>query len=146
MTVSRNMQAKADEVASRLKLIANPNRLLIMCRLLEGEISVGDIETELDIRQPTLSRELGRLRDDGIIEARRESKIVFYSLANPQMERLMRAICSASLDENYTPPKAGGSQSSNPNFFARPKFTNAPSHKAGGYSQFASVRPSQPNQ
>lgn len=146
MTVSRNMQAKADEVASRLKLIANSNRLLIMCRLLEGEISVGDIETELDIRQPTLSRELGRLRDDGIIEARRESKIVFYSLANPQMERLMQAICGASLDENYTPPKAGSSSSSNPNFFARPKFANAPSHKAGGYSQFASVTPPQPNQ
>jgi len=146
MTVSRNMQAKADEVASRLKLISNPNRLLIMCRLLEGEISVGDIETELDIRQPTLSRELGRLRDDGIIEARRESKIVFYSLANPQMERLMQAICGASLDENYTPPKAVGSSPSNPNFFARPKFANAPSHKAGGYSQFASVTHPQPNE
>ena len=74
---------KSEVVANRLKLIANANRLRIVCRLLKGEVSVGDIETELDIRQPTLSRELAKLREGDVITARRQSKVVFYSLTDP---------------------------------------------------------------
>lgn len=122
-----NTLEKSEEVAGRLKLIANANRLRILCRLVQGEISVGDIETELDIRQPTLSREIAKLRDGGIITARRQSKVVFYSLTDPNMRRLVEAICLASSGAELS--AAGGLQSpslrpARPiSFNPRPKFT-----------------------
>lgn len=139
MSTAAEMADKATEVADLLKLLGNPNRLMIACRLLDGEISVGDIETELGIKQPTLSRELARLRDDGIIHGRRQSKVVFYSLCHPQMERLMRAICAASSDDIVDTPKLTARRASPVNFFGRPKFTNLRKPRSGGFSQFASV-------
>lgn len=70
------------EAADLLKLIGNPNRLAILCRLCEGEASVGEMETELGIRQPTLSQQLGEFRKAGLVGFRREAKVVFYSLAD----------------------------------------------------------------
>lgn len=125
MIPAADMAKKADEVSTLLKLLANPNRLMIACRLLEGEASVGDIEIELGIKQPTLSRELGRLRDDGIIHSRRQSKIVFYTLAHPQMERLIRAICGASSDTAEHSTQTAVRQTQAPRFLSRPKFTHA---------------------
>lgn len=125
MIPAADMAKKADEVSALLKLLANPNRLMIACRLLEGEASVGDIEIELGIKQPTLSRELGKLRDEGIIHARRQSKIVFYTLAHPQMERLIRAICGASSDTAEHSTQTAVRQTPTPKFLSRPKFTHA---------------------
>ncbi len=96
MINSPDIRAKSEEIAARLKLIANANRLRIICQLRDGELSVGDIETVLNIRQPTLSREIAKLRDGGIITARRQSKVVFYTLTDPDMKRLIDAICMAS--------------------------------------------------
>ena len=128
MTLAPNIIEKSELVASRLKLIANANRLRIVCRLLEGEVSVGDIETELDIRQPTLSREIAKLRDGGIVTARRQSKVVFYSLTDPDMKRLIEAVCYASDDApnisvRSTPKISRFSQPLN--FNPRPKFSNS---------------------
>ncbi len=136
-----DMTAKAEDVSGLLKLLANPNRLMIVCRLLDGEISVGDIETELGIKQPTLSRELGRLRDDGVISARRESKVVFYQLSHPHMEKLIKAICGATLDKNYVAPEPAQQSARAAGFLPRPKFIGSARHNRGGYSQFASVTP-----
>lgn len=77
VTPSRN---RADQSAEFLKALANPNRLLILARLARDGASVGDLETELGIRQPTLSQQLAGLRDAGLVEARREAKQVFYRL------------------------------------------------------------------
>lgn len=124
---------KSEVVANRLKLIANANRLRIVCRLLKGEVSVGDIETELDIRQPTLSRELAKLREGDVITARRQSKVVFYSLTDPDMTHLIQAVCHASSDELKMPlaPSTSGHKKHAValNFNPRPKFigVNSPS-------------------
>lgn len=126
MTDISNILKTSELVAGRLKLLANVNRLRIACRLLKGETSVGDIETELDIRQPTLSREIANLRDGGVITARRQSKVVFYSLTDPDMRQLIEAICHASAggNANVSPksiaqPNARAKQI---NFNPRPKF------------------------
>ena len=144
MSTATDMAEKAMEIADLLKLLGNPNRLMIACRLLDGEISVGDIETELGIKQPTLSRELARLRDDGIIQGRRQSKVVFYSLSHPQMERLIRAICAASNNKPVETPNLATRRLSVPNFFGKPKFTKPRKLRSGGFSQFASVEPQKP--
>ncbi|MGJ8564610.1 MAG: ArsR/SmtB family transcription factor [Alphaproteobacteria bacterium] len=130
MTNVSDMIEKSEEVANRLKLIANANRLRIACRVLKGEVSVGDIEKELDIRQPTLSREIAKLREGGVITARRQSKVVFYSLTNPDMRRLIEAVCLASSNTSDAPPNTYAplphNESMLTNFNPRPKFTGTP--------------------
>lgn len=147
MSFSKDMIAKVPQVAAQLKLLSNPNRLMIVCRLLEGELSVGDIEEELGIRQPTLSRELGHLRDAEIISPRRQSKVVFYSLISTPMRNLIEAICEASGGESRDRQKlgvpAGGTKSHKAIAFnPRPKFTTygPPTSEDRGYSVFASTK------
>jgi len=67
-----------------LKVLSNPQRFRILALLQDGECSVGDIETALNIKQPNLSHELRKLRDCGVVSTRKQSKVVFYSLADPQ--------------------------------------------------------------
>jgi len=143
MSFTQDMIAKAPDVAARLKLLSNPNRLLIVCRLLDGELSVGDIETELGIRQPTLSRELGHLRDADIISPRRQSKVVFYSLTNTSMRRLIEVICETSSDGKRRAPSQTGSMNTPKTiaFNPRPKFMKSgpTSENERGYSMFAAT-------
>jgi DNA-binding transcriptional ArsR family regulator len=106
-----------EELARSLKLMANPNRLRILLRLLEGEASVGSIEEELEIRQPGLSRELANLRDAGAIEARRESKVVFYSLGSGPVRSLLLCLVGADKPKAIKPVS-----SAQPDFNPRPKF------------------------
>lgn len=76
-----------------LKSLANDNRLVIVCALANGERNVSQLEEMLGIRQPTLSQQLARLRSDGIVSTRRESKQIFYSLASKEAERVIRLLC-----------------------------------------------------
>jgi DNA-binding transcriptional ArsR family regulator len=89
----------AKDAASLLKLLAHPARLLICMELRDRERSVGDIEQELDIHQPRLSRELAKLREAGILTSRRDSRVMFYRVADePRVRALLDAISAALLD------------------------------------------------
>ncbi|WP_370337317.1 metalloregulator ArsR/SmtB family transcription factor [Parvularcula marina] len=79
--------------AGVFKLLSHPYRLMICCHLLSGESSVGAMETDLGIRQPNLSRELGKLRNGGLLATRRESKVVYYRLADTDTARMIRTLC-----------------------------------------------------
>lgn len=72
------MQAAATNACVLLKVLANPGRLLLMFCLSLGELSVGELEEELGIRQRTLSQQLGLLRESGLVATRRESKNIFF--------------------------------------------------------------------
>lgn len=89
-----DMAERATEVAGLLKTLANRNRLMIVCTLVEGECSVGRLEEELDIHQPTLSQQLTVLRDAGIVETRRESRQIFYRLTEKKAAQLVTALHS----------------------------------------------------
>ncbi len=92
------MAALADEATALLKALAHPARLTICCQLKEQEMSVGDMEERLDIKQPRLSRELAKLRDEGLVETRRESKVIFYRLADaPRVRAMIDAVCAVML-------------------------------------------------
>ncbi|MCJ9429607.1 ArsR/SmtB family transcription factor [Kordiimonas marina] len=88
-----DIRQNAEEVAGLLKTLSHPNRLLTACTLMDGEKSVSDIERLTGVRQPGLSRELARLRDEGLVTTRRESKAVFYRLDDDRLERLVNALC-----------------------------------------------------
>ena len=93
------MQPIADEASLLLKALAHPARLMICCQLRDHEMAVGDIEKTLGIRQPRLSRELAKLREEGILETRRASKVIFYRLADERVEKLIDAMCSIFLNK-----------------------------------------------
>lgn len=76
-------------IGEALKVLANPNRLRIAYLLLQGERSVAEIERELGIRQPTLSQQLGELREAGFVATRREHKSVFYRVTEPRVVALL---------------------------------------------------------
>jgi len=88
-----DMRQNAENVASLLKTLSHPNRLLTVCTLMDGEKSVSDIERLTGVRQPVLSRERARLRDEDLVTTRRESKAVFYRLDDDRLERLVNALC-----------------------------------------------------
>ncbi|BCH35903.1 transcriptional regulator [Mesorhizobium sp. L-8-10] len=89
----------AAEAAEFLKKLANPNRLMIVCTLVEGERSVRDLEETLGIRQPGLSQQIAELREAGFIVGRKESKSVFYRLADGRVAEFValmhRLFCEA---------------------------------------------------
>lgn len=97
------LRDRAGEVSGLLKLLANPNRLLVACELMEGERSVSEIEARTGVRQPNLSRDLARLRAEGLVTTRRESKQVFYALADTRIQALMEALCAAFGADLKTP-------------------------------------------
>ena len=87
-----DLAARADEVAGLLKTMAHPVRLMLACMLAEGEYAVGELESRLDIHQPTLSQQLTVLREAGIVETRREGKQIFYRLTADKAAQLIEAL------------------------------------------------------
>lgn len=77
-----DLASAAAEAATLLKALANPDRLLLLCSLVEGECNVSGLEALTGIRQPTLSQQLGVLRSEELVETRREGKFVFYRIAS----------------------------------------------------------------
>ena len=89
---SRVTREKAEAASAFMKSLANPNRLMIACALLDGERSVGDLETDLGLRQPSLSQQLAELRESGVVEARREAKQVFYRISDQRVVALLATL------------------------------------------------------
>lgn len=81
--------ANATEAADFLKKFAHPSRLMIVCALVDGERSVRDLEDTLGIRQPGLSQQIAELRDAGLIIGRKESKNMFYRLADGRVSEFI---------------------------------------------------------
>ncbi|WP_029528431.1 ArsR/SmtB family transcription factor [Polaromonas glacialis] len=77
------LRAAATQAVGTLKVLANEDRLLLLCQLSQGERCVGELEDALGIHQPTLSQQLGVLRNEGLVNTRRQGKHIFYSVANP---------------------------------------------------------------
>jgi ArsR family transcriptional regulator len=75
---------RAKRATKYLKIMANETRLRVLCRLVEGEKSVSQLGQSLGIRQTTLSQHLARLRDEDLVQTRRESKTIYYSLVNSE--------------------------------------------------------------
>ncbi|CAI9119332.1 ArsR/SmtB family transcription factor [Brytella acorum] len=83
---------EARELTERLKLFAQPQRLLILSLLLDGPRAVSELENETGITQPTLSQQLGALRRANLVAARRESRAIFYSMADGKATDTTRAL------------------------------------------------------
>ena len=67
-----------------LKALGNPDRLMLLCQLVHGEMNVGELEERLEIAQPTLSQQLGVLRREDLVNTRRDGRQIYYSISSPQ--------------------------------------------------------------
>jgi ArsR family transcriptional regulator, virulence genes transcriptional regulator len=86
------LEAQAERAATRLRLMANPKRLLILCHLAEGEAAVFELQQVTGLSQSALSQHLARLRQAGVVATRRKSQSIYYSLADPETRALMTAL------------------------------------------------------
>jgi DNA-binding transcriptional ArsR family regulator len=86
------MVDNAKRASDFLKALAHESRLVILCILAEGEKSVSELELELDLRQPTVSQQLARLRADGLVSTRRDGKVIYYNLASDEARTIIGAI------------------------------------------------------
>lgn len=86
------IEQRATEVAAMLALMGNPRRLMILCRLAEGESPVAALATEVGLSSSALSQHLARLRDAGMVATRREGQTIHYRLASPEARQVMNAL------------------------------------------------------
>ncbi len=87
-----SMREGAEAACTLMKVLSNPDRLMLLCQLAEGERNVGELEAALDIAQPTLSQQLTVLRSQSLVSTRREGKNIYYRLASPQAMAVMQVL------------------------------------------------------
>lgn len=78
------MREAAESACALMKVLSNPDRMLLLCELAEGERNVGELQDAVGVQQPTLSQQLAVLRDEQLVETRREGKNIYYRIASPQ--------------------------------------------------------------
>ncbi len=88
----RQIRRSAAEASGVLRVLANEDRLLLLCQIAQQECCVSDLEEALGIHQPTLSQQLGVLRGEGIVKTRREGKRIFYSIAEQRVLMLLQTL------------------------------------------------------
>ncbi len=87
-----DMQAAAADACRLMKVLSNPDRLMLLCQLVQGEHNVGELEAALGIVQPTLSQKLTVLREETLVSTRREGKNIYYRIDSPQALAVIRTL------------------------------------------------------
>ena len=88
----KKMQSSADDACRLMKVLSNRDRMMLLCQITQGEMCVGELEECLDIHQPTLSQQLTVLRNEELVETRREGKQIYYSLSNRVVLEVMNVL------------------------------------------------------
>ena len=87
--MNSGLSLEAESAAQFLKLIANTNRLLILCTLEDGAANVGQLEQKLGVSQPALSQHLARMRQEGVLSTKRQGQHIFYSIKDQKIRMLL---------------------------------------------------------
>jgi DNA-binding transcriptional ArsR family regulator len=88
-----HLEPRAVEAARLLKLLANEQRLTVLCRLSGTEMSVSELGEYVNLSQSALSQHLAKLRADGLVATRRDAQTIYYRLSDPIAERLIGVLC-----------------------------------------------------
>ncbi|WP_374414745.1 ArsR/SmtB family transcription factor [Novosphingobium colocasiae] len=95
-------EESAGRAAALLRLLGNEKRLMILCQLADGELTVGTLQSRIGLSQSALSQHLALLREHGIVATRRESQTIHYRIADPAALRVIQ-----TLAELFCPPDPG---------------------------------------
>ena len=93
-TALAEMQQHAQAAAALLKALSNENRLMILCTLIAGEMSVSDLNARVPLSQSALSQHLANLRDAGLVSTRKEAQTVYYSLQGDEAQKVIAVLQS----------------------------------------------------
>ncbi|RZJ45354.1 MAG: ArsR family transcriptional regulator [Brevundimonas sp.] len=93
------LEASAAPAARLMRLFANEQRLMLMCRLSEGDCAVGDLAGYVGLSQSACSQHLARLRDAGVIAPRRDAQTVYYGIVDPAAARVIALLCDIYRDK-----------------------------------------------
>ena len=88
-TTLGELEARAEEVAATLDAMANPKRLVVMCTLMSGERSVGELAELVNLSPAALSQHLGKMRALRLVGTRRDGQTIYYSLASPEVRAVL---------------------------------------------------------
>jgi DNA-binding transcriptional ArsR family regulator len=97
------LHASAAPAARLMQLFANPQRLMLMCRLGEGECAVGELAAFVGLSQSACSQHLARLRDAGVIVPRRDAQTIHYHIDDPAVVRVISLLCDIYRDKPKDP-------------------------------------------
>jgi DNA-binding transcriptional ArsR family regulator len=97
------LEAHAVAAESFLRSIANRHRLMVLCLLVEGEISAGELSRRLGLTQPNLSRHLGTLREEGLVATRREATTIYYRIASARVRTILETLHGMFCTGSATP-------------------------------------------
>lgn len=86
------MQRNAVKAECMLKLLANAKRLMILCYLVKGEKSVGQLADLVDLSSSALSQHLTKMRDKGLVEADKQGQMMYYRISNPEVEAILATL------------------------------------------------------
>ena len=87
------LEASAAPAARLMRLFANEQRLMLMCRLSEGECAVGELAAFAGLSQSACSQHLARLREAGVVAPRREAQTIHYAICDPAAARVIALLC-----------------------------------------------------
>ncbi|MFM7029382.1 MAG: ArsR/SmtB family transcription factor [Chakrabartia sp.] len=93
-------EANAGRAAKLLRLLANERRLMLLCQLVDGELSVGALQGRIGLSQSALSQHLALLRAEDVVATRREGQTIYYRIADPAALRLLQ-----TLADLFCPPE-----------------------------------------
>lgn len=88
------MELNADKASQLLTAMSNPKRLMILCNLLDKEMSVSEIAEHVDLAQSPLSQHLSKLRAWGFVRTRRDGQQIHYSLASDEVRKVLTTLYS----------------------------------------------------
>ena len=94
------MSDAADQATNLLKALSGRSRLMILCQLVDGEQTVGELADALEMRQAAVSQQLALLRKDGLVSARREARTMHYSLAGDEARRIIEVLYELFCDND----------------------------------------------
>lgn len=97
------LEASAAPAAGLMQLFANPQRLMLMCRLSEGECAVGELAAFIGLSQSACSQHLARLRDAGVIAPRRDAQTIYHRIEDPAAARVISLLCDIYGDKPKDP-------------------------------------------
>ena len=89
------MQEKAEDVAEFMKCFGSPHRLMILCQLVEGEKNVTEMIKATGIAQTSMSQHLNKLRQEGLIDYRRDHRVLYYSICDKNVMKVMSVLHEA---------------------------------------------------
>lgn len=95
-----NLVDNADQAADFLSALANNKRLLILCKLLHNEMSVGSLAKAIDLSQSALSQHLAKLRALNLVSTRRDAQTIYYVVSSPHIELVLSTLGGLYLERN----------------------------------------------